>query len=322
MSDAGFYAGLSGVTLAAEKVELSHGLVLSSTYAHLTSPCLMAFAPAPPGKLHPAPWRAAKGGFTYDITVQLYVPNAAGAGGFAGEDALRLFLAFLRIGDAPYASAPVLCDMPFAKAAHSKAEPNISMFEVEPRIFKIAEGRSDALSPERIKWLKKGWPKAAELLRQEPKLLTALQACDLSGVRGHGSASLLAIWGALEQLFAPARTELRYRVAANMACYLEPRGPDRLETFKRLQKLYDQRSAAAHGVVEPDKSVLTESWVLLRNALMKILQEGKVPRQDDFEALLFSEETPSLIGALSWGLGKTGHVASKKKKLPKSGSVS
>jgi hypothetical protein len=34
----------------------------------------MAFAPAPAGGYHPAPWSAAKGGFAFDIHVELYVP--------------------------------------------------------------------------------------------------------------------------------------------------------------------------------------------------------------------------------------------------------
>ena len=68
------YAGISLVSLDAESFDLGRGVLLTTTYAHLTAPFLMAFTPAPPGEHHPAPWRAAKGGLALDIVVQLFIP--------------------------------------------------------------------------------------------------------------------------------------------------------------------------------------------------------------------------------------------------------
>lgn len=65
------HAGLSGLELEDESFDLGDGLRLSKTYAHLMSPFLMAFAPAPPGGHHPAPWRAASGGFSFDVNAEL-----------------------------------------------------------------------------------------------------------------------------------------------------------------------------------------------------------------------------------------------------------
>lgn len=43
--DGDIYAGLSGLELEVDEIELEEGLVLRRTYAHLMAPFLMAFAP-------------------------------------------------------------------------------------------------------------------------------------------------------------------------------------------------------------------------------------------------------------------------------------
>ena len=40
------------------------------------APFLMAFAPASPGKPHPAPWKPANGGLAIDINAELFLPAA------------------------------------------------------------------------------------------------------------------------------------------------------------------------------------------------------------------------------------------------------
>lgn len=70
------FAGLSRVTFVGEPLVLGYGIVLRSTYAHLFATNMMAFASAPEGKPHPPPWRAARGGFGYDVGVELAVPTA------------------------------------------------------------------------------------------------------------------------------------------------------------------------------------------------------------------------------------------------------
>lgn len=294
------YAGLSGLTLPVESFDLGHGVSLRKTYAHLTSPCMMAFSPPlKEGGYHPPPWRAARGGFAYDITVELRVPNQSLPGGFEPKETLWWILALLRIGYAPSIAAPVTIDMPFADAPTSALEPTITPFEVETPLFGVVEERSE-IELGHLSWLQESWVRAANLASRHPKLLTAIKACDGCRVRARTSTSLLAAWGAIEQLFAPSTGELRFRVAANLATYLEPRGPKRLATYKLILSLYDHRSAAAHTVVESDRDAMLDSWILLRNALMKMISEDKVPTRDDFERAIFvgDGDTP---GAISWG---------------------
>src|SRR5258707_6908388 len=69
-----FCAGLAYCILVPARFELGEGITVSQTYAHFMAPFLMAFAPASPGKPHPAPWKAAKGGINIDITAELFLP--------------------------------------------------------------------------------------------------------------------------------------------------------------------------------------------------------------------------------------------------------
>lgn len=70
------FAGLSGVDYGGDSFGFQNGITVSSTYAHLFSPRLVAFdEPESPGEPHPGPWEAAKGGYGYDIHVEIEVPE-------------------------------------------------------------------------------------------------------------------------------------------------------------------------------------------------------------------------------------------------------
>ena len=73
------FAGLAGLELDCEEYSLGGDGTLRKTYAHLMAPFLMAFAPAPPGKHHLAPWKAASGGLGYDVLAELRVPRHIGS---------------------------------------------------------------------------------------------------------------------------------------------------------------------------------------------------------------------------------------------------
>lgn len=206
----------------------------------------------------------------------------------------------LRLGFAPYLTAPVTIDMPFSEAARSEIEPTIAPLEIQDRNFFRSDERSEEIPINELDWLKDSWHVSAELAQENPQLLTAVLAWDSCRVRTRTSHSVLTIWGALEQIFSPSPSELRHRVAANIAAYLEPRGPQRLATYKHVMKLYDARSSAAHTAKESDVKVMIESWVILRNALVKMISEHHIPSQSDFEHLHFADVSPVAADAVSW----------------------
>jgi hypothetical protein len=240
------YAGFSNVTLSVDAFELGHGLSLRPTYAHLMAPHMMAFSPAQAGKPHPPPWRAAKGGFAYDITVELAVPIGVDLpGGLSVQDTIWWIAALLRIAGHPYLPVPVISDISFSQIAGLRSEPDLHPFEITLRILHAGDPEIQKLEDDLV-WIREKWSIGAKLLKDNPTFFSAVRAFDFCTVEGRRSLSLLSVWGAIEELFAPSAGELRFRVSSNIAAYLEPPGQKRFALFKEILKLYDVRSRAAH----------------------------------------------------------------------------
>ncbi|PSJ54962.1 hypothetical protein C7I84_23455 [Mesorhizobium ephedrae] len=277
---------MSHVTYDGEPFDLGHGITLRSTYAHLFAANMMAFARATEGKHHPAPWRAARGGFGYDIEAELATGEKL-PGGLSADDGVWLIAALLRLAEYAYLMVPVISDVSFDAAPTSKQEPVLRPFEIEPRILHAGGDQVSRLSAENLSWVKSVWPRTAELMRTCPPLSMALRAADACTVQGRPASALLTAWGALEELFAPSRAELRFRVSAHIAAYLEPVGPKRLELFKTVAALYNARSKAAHTAQDAEVGALLQSFIILRNALVRMVDEGAVPTQAELEKRLF-----------------------------------
>lgn len=285
------YAGMSNVSYDGDAFDLGHGVVLKSTYAHLFAAHMMAFARPMEGRPHPAPWRAAKGGFAYDIEVELEIPTTQKLpGGLNAEDTVWLIAALLRLARHPYLMVSMLSDHPFEDAATSQQELFLHPFEIEPRILRASEKSESAITDSDLVWVKEVWPRTAELLSRSSQLNLALRAADACMVKGRPASALLMAWGALEELFAPSRAELRFRVSAYIAAYLEPAGSKRLELFKTVADLYNARSKAAHTAQGAEMGALVQSFIILRNALICMIDKGEVPSQGQLDNLLFGVE--------------------------------
>jgi hypothetical protein len=285
-----YFGGLSGITADVDCFEFAEGITLRRTYAHLMSTNVMAFSPAPPGQHHPAPWRAAQGGFAFDINVEIAVSaDSAARLSLTPDDTLWLVAALLRL-EHPYVSVPVIADMSFSDAAASKAESTLRPFEIEQRLFR--HGGDFRVSLFELEWVQRKLEPVAKMLARSSAFNDAMRALDQANVRGRTSASMLATWGALEQLFSPSRGELRFRVSSYSATYLEGPGARRLALYKQLLHLYDVRSKAAHTATSIESAPLAQSYIILRNALVKMVEEENVPSQLELEAKLFSPTAP------------------------------
>ncbi len=282
------YGGLSNVEIEEGKVDLGHGVFLRPTYAHLMSTNIVAFDRPPPGKPHPPPWRAAGGGYGYDIEVELAVPNETELpGGLSAEDAIWWIAALIRLMGFPFLSVPIIADRPFSEAARSEDQPVLHPFETDQRLFEPGGPDVKKLELDDINWLRSKWETGACLMQSDRRLEAAIRACDAAIVHGRTSSSLMAVWGGLEQLFAPSSGELRYRVSCNIASFLEPPGAARLDLYQLILGLYKERSKAAHTANEIEKGPLVQSFVILRNALIKIIGANRVPTNAELEELLF-----------------------------------
>lgn len=282
-----FYGGLSGAILREETFELGENVILRQTYAHLMSPSLVAFSRPGIKGYHPGPWKTTKGGFGFDIEIELMVPNTNLLGGnMEPREIIWWIAALLRMARAPYLSVPVISNQSFESIKDTDIEPTIEPFETEPRIMKAPEEQSEIPS-DTLEWVKEKWIIAGKMLNSNPKFYSAVKAFDFATIKGKTSSSLLALWGGLELLFSPSAGELRFRVASLLASFLESPGEQRFNLYKKILKLYDERSLAAHTAKEVEIAPLVDSYVLMRNALVKIIDETVIPTQQELEKRLF-----------------------------------
>lgn len=282
------YAGIAGASVEMESFNFGEGIVLSKTFAHLMAPFLMAFARAEPGKPHPAPWKAAQGGFGFDVLAQLEVPKEFNPPRwFDHLNTVWWFAALLRLRATPLVSVPVIASEPFSKAAEIQHDIQFWPIESEPRRLSLDRAPATRISESALLWIRDHWREGGVLMHESKEFNFLMQALDQSLFARSVNLTLLSLWAALEAVFSPGRNELRFRVTALIATFLEPVGEDRRSLQRRLTKLYDSRSAAAHGRPESLLEPLLETYAIIKRIVTKILEENRVPTPRQLENELF-----------------------------------
>jgi len=289
--DKGVFAGLAGVTLDVPEVALGYGVKLSSSYAHLFAPFMMAFSPAPKGSHHPGPWVAVKGGMGFDLTVQLEVPRST-------VTALSLdpmyvawwITAVLRLRVGPTFLVPIVGEQSFqdAKEQHSKAV--YHPIEIESQLLVLDSEARRNISETDAAWVAKHWIEASNLYQSNDNFCVLFEATDQSMFVRHRGLALLSLWGGIEAIFSPDKAELRYRISSGLASFLEPAGIPRMNAQKAIAKLYDSRSAAAHGREDKKADSLQQTYALARRTVIKMIEENRVPTHTELEAKLFGAD--------------------------------
>jgi hypothetical protein len=280
------FGGISGVKLPVAEYDLGEGAVLRATYAHVMAPFLMAFSPAEPGKPHPPPWNAVSGGLSHDVHIELKIDSSGNPEWLIGTQALWWVVALLRLKASWTLSAPVFADRSFQDIPKTSGA-RLFPFELVARRKVQAEDVLADLALEDLAWVAQNWKRAALLFHRDRNFAQAFQAFDHSTTINSPSLGLLTLWSALEHLFAPSKQELRFRVSALISCYLEPPGTERMQLHKKLQKLYDERSEAAHTTNEVEAEAATETFAVMMLVLLKIISEDRVPSREFLEKLLF-----------------------------------
>lgn len=291
MTDA-TYAGLSGITLKSNTpLSIGEHVQLTPTYAHLMAPFLMAFARPEPGKHHPAPWVAVSGGLSFDIDVEVAVSDElAKQQGVAGDFLVWFIVALLRIRMGPSFVIPALGRQPFSDAARMGNEAQLFPAEIEPVRRSLIDNSIREISELDVRWLESVLMSAGALFFNKPAFRVLFEACDQCCFTRHEGLALVQLWAGLEAVFSPDKAELRYRVSTNLASYLESPGTIRLALQKRLVKLYDSRSSAAHGREGKASTELKETFAVARRTLTRMIDEGSVPSHAELEAKVFGAD--------------------------------
>jgi hypothetical protein len=234
---------------------------------------------------------AVSDGISLEIQLELFIPASFQMNGFFDRlNTLWWLTALMRLRGAHLAQLPVISDRPFSEVAANWNVAQALSIEVVPRRLPGAENLEE-LSSEDLQWLKDIWLSGGKLMANRPAFNDAFQALDSAGAMPTRAVATLAIWGAFEHLFSPGKQELRFRVSANMATFLEDAGSERLKLQKKIMKLYDVRSSVAHGVKAPSADAWIDTLSLAHRVLNKILIIDHVPSKEDLELALFAPGT-------------------------------
>lgn len=298
------YIGMSGIDLEFEHMALGEGLRLSKVAVHLLAPYMVVFNGEllaenkssskrdPDGTRWVNVTRETKvipGHREYTITAELFIPKGACSNvGVEQRFLMQWIIALLRLWASPTASAPVIANKAFSAAYRDEGDETLIFpFETQTRGVLLEPKSGRSLNTDRISWVREFWKCGLKLVSEHKELHLAVQALDQAHFVYDWALGILLIWAALEGLFSPSRSELRFRTSALISSYLEPPGRQRRLLHNRLTKLYDARSVAAHERSSIDRKVFVESMELLRCVIIKMISESRVPSKDDLEASLF-----------------------------------
>jgi len=152
------YGGITGVKLPVETFDLGEGLELRQTYCHLFSTNMMAFARPKEESHHPGPWKPARGGFAFDIEIELRVPNKTSLGdSFDAKDLIWWISALLRMTNYPFLSVPITSDISFQEIPQSAKEPDLAPFESERKFMRRLHEDGDIVRLYDLQWVAHKW---------------------------------------------------------------------------------------------------------------------------------------------------------------------
>jgi len=289
--------GLSNLQVAESSIDLGQGIVLRKTYAHMAASFLMAFKPAPRGGYNPGPWKSAAGGFAFDVTAELLVPANLGDDPGGRFRIAKTIVFLLRLWVDPACTAPVLSNHPFGDLPKiADKETKLLPFEVLPRYFPLSN-REGVATEAKIGWVRANWEITDLLIVESTEFALAVEALSTGQFVSKTALTLIFLWAAIEALFSPSTSELKFRVSSLVAAYLEPPGDARAGLQRHVASLYDLRSAAAHGKPRHEQDHLLGSFDLLRRILTKMIEKQKVPSKDDLERTLFGAGQADVPGS-------------------------
>ena len=283
------YGGLAGLRLAEPSVALENGVQIRATYAHVMAPFLLAFKEALPGKPHPAPWCSAPGGLAVDIRAEIVIPKTfAMPNWYDRPNTIWWTVTLLRLRVSQLARVPVVSNIAFHDVPQtSESVVRFWPIEVEKSHLLLEDQPREEATTEDLQWLAANWLRGGRIAgRSEEFNVLAQSFSDAQRARSPALA-LLSLWSALEGMFSPARTELRFRVSSLIAAYLEPPGIGRQSLQRDVARLYDARSSVAHGTSRQPVQEVRDTYSLVRRILIFIIESGAAPTRDELEARLF-----------------------------------
>lgn len=293
------YVGLTNLPIGQRQVDLGEGIFLRGAEATFMSSLLLVNTDedskrtkaVPSGKFslpplpRPAFWQL--GGTETRITAELAVPNTVHPALSQQFELARFIGSLLRLWTNPSIRLHAMSEHPFSDLIRLDGD--------GPRVFPLESFRSQSRLGlvdtttmfESLGWVQKNWRVAHRLYASSSEFRLAADALDAAQFVDNEALALVSLWAAMEALFSPSTAELKFRVSALIASYLEEPGGTRRSQQKTIASLYDKRSAAAHGKPKHQSADLVATFELLRRILIKMIQQQSVPTRDELDARLF-----------------------------------
>jgi Apea-like HEPN len=293
------YIGLTDLPLGEENFDFGHGIFLRGADATFMSSLLLVNTdetsqqtkvgtldkdgrvPLP----SPAFWQF--GGKKTRITAELAIPNTIHPT-LSQQYALARFIgSVLRLWTNPAIRLHAMSAHPFTELIRLDGNRPylvpLESFKQHSRLGLV----ETATMLESLAWVQANWRTAHRLYSSSTEFRLASDALDAAQFVENEALALVSLWAAIEALFSPSTAELKFRVSALIASFLEAPGSARRSRQKEIAHLYDKRSAAAHGKPRHQNADLVATFELLRRILIKMIQQGDVPSKDHLDALLF-----------------------------------
>lgn len=293
------YVALTDLPLGECRVDLGDGIFLRGADATFISSLLLVntdedskrstVGPLGKDELPPLPrpafWQL--GGKTTRITAELAIPSTVYQS-LPQQYAVARFLgSLLRLWTNPGIRMHAMSEHPFTDLIRLEGDgPRViplESFKLHSRLGLIET--SSMLDS--VAWVQTNWRAAQKLYSSSTEFRLAADALDAAQFIENEALALVSLWAAMEALFSPSTTELKFRVSALIASFLEEPGEARRSRQKAIAHLYDKRSAAAHGKPKHQSEDLIATFELLRRILIKMIHSRAVPSKDDLDSRLF-----------------------------------
>jgi len=275
------FGGICGVPLSVPDFTICDGLLIRQTFAHVMAPYLLAFAPPKKrGAPHPAPWKSARGGLGFDVTVEIMLTENCRPTGFDRINTLWWVLALLRLATGAPLRMTVFSNMAFAAVPESSTEPVFWTVEMPPHQLCLVRNPPTAISVAHLEWVRKSLVDGAVLMDTE-HFNRVVQTFD-SAIWAHSLGSaIVMVWAAIETLFRPGWWQITKTLSKCIATYLYPAGGDRDRAYQKVEQLYEARGSAAHNSYVPESEQLFDSFQIARRCIVKCIDDRLLPDADD-----------------------------------------
>lgn len=280
------YLGMSGVKISFDELVLPKGVIARRVYAHFMSPHMVALESPTREKLAPSPWKSVRGSSDKIVCWELEVDLTKKPKGVEAYDYVKTIVSLLRLGLSPQLHCFLISSVSFAsKAEFNDRDPEVSLWETN-RVL-VLKGANDELSQSMFGWIAENLERCIVLIYKHYELKLAVSSLDEVNFQQSLPMSLVLLWGALEAIFTKDKVELRFRVSIMVASYLEPDDGDKAYLlYKKIAKLYNERSKAAHGDNSVNQEILLQTYDLLYKSVEKMFEQNSVPTKENLERSL------------------------------------